>query len=78
MSTHQKTLAAMRNNPRDWRIEQLEAIAAHLGIVVRKSGGSHVVFQKAGCPLEVTVPAHKPIKPVYVMQLLKLIDWRSV
>lgn len=66
----------MRNDPRDWRIEQLEAVAAHIGLKIRKPGGSHVVFQKDDCPIEVTVPARKPIKAVYVMQFLALIDWR--
>lgn len=65
----------MRNNPRDWRIEQIEAMARHAGLKVRKSGGSHVVFQRDGCPIEVTVPARKPIKAVYVMQFLEVIDW---
>ena len=75
MSKCEKTLAAMRNNPRDWRIEQIEALAMHAGLKVRKSGGSHVVFQRDGCPIEVTVPAHKPIKAVYVAQFLEVIDW---
>jgi hypothetical protein len=39
----------------------------------RKNGGSHVVIQRDGCPLEVCVPARKPIKAVYVLQLLALI-----
>jgi hypothetical protein len=66
----------MRRNPRDWRIEELEAVAVRAGLMVRKLGGSHVVFQREGCPLEVSVPAHKPIKPVYLTQFLALLDWR--
>ena len=64
----------MRANPRDWRIEDLEAAARRLGLMVRKPGGSHVIFQKSGCSLEVSVPARKPIKPVYVRRLIDLID----
>ena len=75
MSKHDKTIAAMRNNPLDWRMEQIESVAAHVGLKVRKNGGSHVVFQRDGCPLEACVPARKPIKPVYVVQFLALIDW---
>ena len=75
MSKQDKTIAAMRNNPRDWRIEQIEAVAKNAGLKVRKSGGSHVVFQRDGCPLEACVPARKPIKAVYVVQFLALIDW---
>lgn len=74
---HDKLLTAMRINPRDWRIGQLESVALHAGLKVRKSGGSHVVFQRDGCPVEVSVPAHRPIKPVYVTQFLALIDWRA-
>ncbi len=77
MSKHEKALQALRTNPRDWRIEQLEALAHHLGLKVRKPGGSHVVFQKDDCPLEVSVPAHRPIKPVYIAQFLALIDWKT-
>jgi antitoxin HicB len=40
-----KTLDAMRANPRDWRIASLEAVAAAHGVNVRKPGGSHVVFE---------------------------------
>jgi len=71
-----KAITATRNNPRDWRIEQIESVAASAGLKVRKNGGSHVVIQRDGCPLEVCVPARKPIKAVYVVQLLALIDWR--
>lgn len=69
-----KILARMRNNPRDWRIESLEAVAARFGITVRKPAGSHVVFQHDASVISVTVPAHRPIKPVYVKQFLALID----
>jgi hypothetical protein len=75
VSKQDKNITAMRNNPRDWRIEQLESVAALAGLKVRKNGGSHVVFQRDSCPLEVCVPARKPIKAVYVVQLLALIDW---
>lgn len=76
MGKQDKNIAAMRNNPRDWRIEQIESVAASVGLTVRKNGGSHVVIQRDGCTLEVCVPARKPIKAVYVVQLLALIDWR--
>jgi hypothetical protein len=67
----------MRDNPRNWKIAQLEAIAAKSGLTVRKSGGSHVVFQKNSCPFELSVPAHKPIKPIYITRFLALLDWRT-
>jgi predicted RNA binding protein YcfA (HicA-like mRNA interferase family) len=69
-----KTLDKMRVNPRDWRIEDLESVAKRHGLTVRRPGGSHVIFQKQGVALEVSVPTHKPIKPVYVRRLIELID----
>ena len=35
MSTHEKLRARMRNNPREWRIEDLKAVADCFGIVWR-------------------------------------------
>lgn len=46
MSKTNKILDQMRNNPRDWRIESLEAVAKRLGIKVRKPPGSHVIIKQ--------------------------------
>ena len=68
-----KLVARMRNNPRDWRIEDLMALANHYGIDHRQPGTSHVTFSYPGAsPLP--VPAHKPIKPVYIRLFLELLD----
>lgn len=64
----------MRNNPRDWRIEDLLTIAQQFGIECRNSGGSHHVFGYPGVENDITVPAHRPIKPVYIRQFLLLVD----
>ena len=40
-----KTLDKMRTNPRDWRIDDLEAVAKRHGLTVRKPSGSHVIFK---------------------------------
>lgn len=69
-----KLLEAMRNNPRDWRIEQLHTLARQFGIAVRSVGGSHHVFSHEAATDVVSVPAHRPIKPVYVRQFVALID----
>lgn len=74
MGKADKTLDKMRVNPRDWRIQDLESVARSHGLTVRSPGGSPVIFQKPGVALEVSVPAHKPIKPVYVRRLIELID----
>jgi len=63
----------MRNNPRDWRIEDVKTIADKLGIDYRQPGTSHVTFRfKAG--IKLTIPAHKPIKPIYIKQFINIVD----
>jgi predicted RNA binding protein YcfA (HicA-like mRNA interferase family) len=75
MSTADKRLAQMRANPKsDWHIGDLETVAIAYGMKVRKSGGSHVVFSHTAATLRVTVPARRPIKPVYVRQFVELVD----
>jgi len=69
-----RTLDRMRANPRDWRIRSLEAVAAAHGVNVRKPGGSHVVFEHPGVAEAVSVPARRPIKPVYVRRFVALIE----
>jgi hypothetical protein len=71
---HDKLLARMRRNPRaDWRIEQLKTIADRHGIPFRQPGTSHVIFAPPGKNV-LSVPAHRPIKPVYVRQFVAMID----
>lgn len=69
-----KTLDEMRANPRDWRIDTLESVAAAFGVNVRKAGGSHVVFEHPAVAEALSVPARRPIKPVYVRRFVGLID----
>jgi hypothetical protein len=61
-----KTLDRVRANPRDWRIASLEAVAAAHRVNIRKPGGSHVVFEHPAVAEAASVPARRPIKPVYV------------
>ncbi len=72
MGKMQKLIARMRNNPRDdWSIDELKALAERKGIDWRQPGTSHVTFSYPGiAPL--TVPAHKPVKAVYVKRFLDL------
>ena len=73
MARPDKTLAQMRANPRDWRIEDLRTVARRYGVTWRQPGTSHVTF-RAPNGAKVTVPARKPIKPVYVRQFVVLIE----
>jgi predicted RNA binding protein YcfA (HicA-like mRNA interferase family) len=75
MNTSGKRLAQMRANPKDdWRVDELETVAIACGMKVRKSGGSHVVFSHPAATLRVTVPARRPVKPVYIRQFVELVD----
>jgi hypothetical protein len=74
MKNSAKILEKMRNNPRNWRIEQIETIAKNYGINIRKSGGSHVIFDHKNWVELLCIPSHRPIKPVYIKKLLILID----
>lgn len=66
-----KTISKMEANPNGWRMDQLKSVADALGIEYRTPGGSHVTFVFKGAI--VTVPAKRPIKPVYVRGLVKTI-----
>ena len=62
----------MRKNPRDWRIEDLKAVADHFGISYRQHGTSHVGFRFPAGTLP--VPAARPINTVYIRQFVTLAD----
>jgi len=74
MGRAEKTLVAMRDNPRDWRIGQLETVAAAFGVNCRKPGGSHVIFEHPAVTEALSVPARRPIKPIYVRRFVRLMD----
>lgn len=73
MSKIDKILEKMRQNPRDWRIEDLKVIAERFKIDYRQPGTSHVTFRFPDGQ-KLSVPAHKPIKPIYVKQFINLLD----
>ncbi|HET7662044.1 MAG TPA: hypothetical protein VFK31_00255 [Rhodanobacteraceae bacterium] len=74
MSKAGKLIEQMRANPRDWRMESLEAVARRYNIQVRKTGGSHFVFIHPESDFAVTIPFRRPIKPIYITQFLALVD----
>lgn len=74
MTKTDKTIEKMRNNPRDWQLADLEIIASHWDIIVRKGKGSHIVFAHQKWIEILTVPAHRPIKPIYIKKFISLID----
>lgn len=69
-----KILKKMRNNPRDWRIEDLKVLALHFGMVHRQHGTSHVIFGHTNAQRTVPVPVARPVKTPYIREFLKLVD----
>ena len=74
MTTVGKRLEKMRNNPQDWRIEDVLAVAREYDLEIRSHGGSHYIFSHTDIDFHVSIPAHRPIKPVYIKDFVKFID----
>ncbi|RXD03366.1 addiction module toxin, HicA family [Sphingomonas sp. UV9] len=75
MSRGDRLLEAMRANPRDWRIQDVVAACAAFGIACSAPrNGSHYKVKHAGQIEILTIPAHRPIKPVYIRDLVRFID----
>jgi len=74
MSAADKRLAKMRQNPKaDWHIDDLKSVARVRAIEWRQPGTSHVTFRRAD-GAKLTVPARKPIKPVYVRMFVEFVE----
>jgi hypothetical protein len=70
-------LDRMRTNPRaDWKIADVEAVCREYGVLVEppRGGGSHFKAHYPGMREYVTVPSRRPIKPVYIRQLVRFIE----
>ena len=73
MNAAAKILASMRRTQLDWQIGDLQTVARQNGIDWRHQKSSHCVFiREDGRTL--SVPAHRPIKPIYVRKFVELID----
>lgn len=73
MTRSAKTLVQMKINPLDWRIESLKSVAEAHGLVHRQPGGSHVIFRRPNGAM-LSVPARRPIKPIYIKKFVRLIE----
>lgn len=73
MSRLDKKLKAMADNPRgDWVIDDLYSLAKRCNIQHRQPGTSHVTFS-CDDGILLTVPAHKPIKAIYIKKFVEMI-----
>lgn len=74
VSKRDKLLKQMKNNPRgDWKIGTLKSIADHYGIDYADNGTSYLVFRSPD-GAHLTVPEHRPIKPVYIRLFIEFIE----
>jgi len=73
MNSATKLLLAMRRNPLDWQIAQLQTVARQMEIDWPQEGSSHCVFVRAD-GRTLPVPARRPIKPIYIKKFLEFVD----
>jgi hypothetical protein len=75
MAKADKLFERMRTNPRDWRIEDVVTVCGGFGIAcTAPRKGSHYKVKHADMLEILTIPAHRPVKPVYIRDLIKFID----
>ena len=69
-------LGRMRANPAgDWTIGDIERLCALHGLMFRPGKGtSHVSIKHPASSVILTVPAHRPIKAVYIRKLVRYIE----
>ena len=76
MSRGEKRLEDMRNNPRaDWQISDIRVVCETFGIrLAEPSGGSHYKVSHERLRDILTLPARRPIKPVYIRNFVAFVD----
>lgn len=75
MARADKLLHKMRQNPRaDWTIDDVKRVLCGRGCKVRSTGGSHHVFTHPATDFILTVPANRPIKPIYITRVVAMAD----
>jgi hypothetical protein len=69
-------LERMRRNPAgDWQIRDVEALCREYGLLFRAGKGTSHCHAKYPAAREIlTIPAHRPIKPVYIRRLARYIE----
>jgi hypothetical protein len=77
MGKADKLLERMRANPQgDWSISDIQTVCMRLGwnCLPPSGGGSHWKIAAPGMEHILTIPAKRPIKPVYIRKFVALID----
>lgn len=77
MRRAEKLLAAMKANPAaDWQVGDVETICRGYGLTITppRGGGSHFKVRRPGKNAILTVPARRPILPVYIRALVAMVE----
>jgi hypothetical protein len=77
MSRGEKRLQDMRANPAgDWQIDDVRLVCRAFGSALRapRSGGSHYKVTHQSQHEILTVPAHRPIKAIYIRRFVQFVD----
>lgn len=79
MVSGRRLLQRMRDHPFDWRIEDVATLCTAFGIELERprGGGSHWKVRDRDRGRTLIIPAHKPIKPVYIRKLVALLEERG-
>jgi hypothetical protein len=73
-------LTRMRANPRDWAISHVERLCQIHGLrcTPPSGGGSHYTVRAPGMAIILTIPARRPIKPIYIRNLVRFVErWQE-
>ena len=74
MNKFAKILESLKNNPKgDWKIDDIKAIATKYNVEYRQPGTSHVTFRGSNGH-RLTIPAHNPIKAIYIKLFVDFIE----
>jgi len=74
MSKAEKLLQRMKSNPKaDWTPDNIKTLCHAFDLTLRQRGTSHAVLTNSKGE-HLTVPMHKPIKPLYIKRLVELIE----
>ncbi len=71
-----KTIERMRANPKaDWQIGDVERACREAGVdCMKPANGSHYKIGRPKGGRRLTIPARRPIKPVYIVMLVQFLD----
>ncbi len=77
MSKKEKRLLKIKNNPKGISFEEIDTLLTSFGFEARNTGGSHYVYthQSLNSVQDyVTIPRHRPVKPIYIRKAIAAIE----